>query len=96
MKSIKELNELNEKTEVKMFCMTLPFEQVWEDFDFLGDEIASGRGGALLRARYNQSPGEYITVKCTKTDLKGRLYWRNPVRGTIDRIEWEDGVMKEY
>ena len=103
MKTIKQLNEDNEKTEVHLRTFHVP-EEEWVSFEQVLDlgfveceKIDSGRGGELLKNR-NQffSSGHYQKVKCSKTGLKGKAYWKHAIRGIIDRIEWEDGVIKKY
>ncbi len=102
MKTIKQQNKQNEKTEV--YCSTYKIESEWIPFNQIlsiidvaeVDKLDSGRGGELLRATYNMFPGKVIDVKCSKTNLKGRLYWSWAMKEIIGRIEWEDGVIKKY
>ncbi len=102
MKSISELNEENEKTEI-LVSPSLPLEDPIEWVDFLSDcgaidveIISSGRGGKLLRATRQTSLGYCLLVKCSETKLFGKLYWKWALKGIIDRIEWYDGVINKY
>ena len=90
MKTIGEMNVENEKTEV--YCTSVYIWDKWTPFTQVGrceyEKIDSGRGGELLRnvgQFYNS--GRYCEVKCSKTDLKGKAYWRHTLKGIIDRIE---------
>lgn len=99
MKTIKQQNKENEKTEVHFSIFK---EEVrWMPFNdcILSsrvEAIESGRGGELLKKSAQQFPGLYLVVQCAKTKLKGKLYWKHAVKNIIDRIEWGDGVIKKY
>lgn len=102
MKSIKELNEENEKTEVYFETIDIepikyiPFNMILGDRIDYCDKVVSGRGGQLLKANRQSTPGLYLKVKCSKTGLKGKLFWKHSLKNIIARIEWEDGVIKRY
>ncbi len=104
MKSIAELNAENEKTEVTcsnvMSFESIPITVRWIPFNETlfnsGAKIGSGRGGELLKKSRYFGAESSLDVKCSKTELHGRLYWKYAAKGTIDRIEWEDGVITKY
>jgi len=98
MKSINTLNEENEKTEIH--CVDIDMAVRWISFNDTiftsGEKVMSGRGGELLKKSWQFLSGIYLEVKCSKTELTGKLYWKHLGKGIIDRIAWDDGVIKKY
>ena len=102
MKTIKEQNIENEKIKVGIFNLDMepikyiPFNMI---IGFSTDntiKVESGRGGELLKVTRQSSPGLHMKVKCSKTKIKGKLFWKHALKNTISRIEWEDGVIEKY
>ena len=98
MKSINTLNAENEKT--KVYCQTIDMDVRWIPFNETlfdsGEKVLSGRGGELLKKSWQLFPGMGLEVKCSNAELTGKLYWKHSAKGIIDRIEWDDGVIKKY